>query len=125
MARIGLGFEGVAGRPLPGGRDGRNIVYVDGVAAIGWRSLELGLNATNLLGLKYYDAQYVYASNFDRSPVVPGAQPHVLVAPPTTIFVTLQVHLRATKEYTRIQESERAACLREAKDTAEEEACFE
>ena len=125
MARIGLGFEGVAGRPLPGGRDGKNIVYLDGVAALGWKSLELAVNATNLLGLRYYDAQYVYASNFDRSSVVGPAQPHVLVAPPTAVFVTLQVHLRPTREHMRLEESERAGCLREAKSTADEEACFE
>jgi hypothetical protein len=57
--------------------------------------------------------------------VVAAPQPHVLVAPPTTIFVTLQVHLRATKEYPRVQENEREACLAAAKNTAEEEACFE
>lgn len=125
MARLGLGFEGVAGRPLPGDRDGKNIVYVDGVAAIGWRSLELAVNATNLLGLQYYDAQYVFASNFDRSPVVGPPRPHVLVAPPRAIFVTLQIHLRPTKEHPQHTESETKRCLREAKNTAEEETCFE
>jgi iron complex outermembrane recepter protein len=125
MGRLGLGFEGVAGRPLPGGRDGKNVVYADGVAAVGWHWLELAFTATNLLGLGYYDAQYVYASNFDRNPGIAAPAPHVLVAPPTTFFLTLQVHLRASKEKPDRTEASRKQCLERAKNTADEESCFE
>ena len=119
MGRVGLGFEGIAGRPLPGGRDGKDFVYVDALAAIGWKAFELGVNATNLLGLKYYDSQYVYATN-QGAPA-----PNVLVSPPQTVFLTLQVHLRGTPEYPRRQTPElRQACLDKTQNTAEEEECF-
>jgi hypothetical protein len=127
MGRLGMGFEGVAGRSLPDGRDAKDVVYVDAVAAVGWRSLEVAVNGTNLLGLRYYDSQYVYASNFERSPTVGPATSHVLVAPPTAVFVTLQIHLRGTKSDSGSPRDDRAdgACVAAARSTAEEEECFQ
>jgi iron complex outermembrane receptor protein len=127
MGRLGIGFEGVAGRPLPDGRDAKGVVYVDGVAAIGWKSIEVAVNGTNLLGLRYFDSQYVYASNFDRSPTLGPPTSHVLVAPPPTVFVTLQIHLRGTKEEGDQPRDEKRdnVCLARAKSTADEEECFQ
>ncbi|XXX72426.1 TonB-dependent receptor [Sorangium sp. So ce134] len=99
--RVGAGVEGVAGRTLPGGRDGKDAVSLDAVAAVGWRGMELALNGTNLLGLRYYDAQYVYVSNFDKGLPPPPAAPHVLVAAPTAWMLTLQVHVRGKKQEPR------------------------
>jgi iron complex outermembrane recepter protein len=127
MGRLGIGFEGVAGRPLPGSRDAKDVVYLDAVAAVGWRSLELAVNGTNLLNLRYYDSQYVYASNFERNATLGPATSHVLVAPPPTVFVTLQIHLRGTKDEAdspRIKKRD-DDCLARAKSTAEEEECFQ
>ena len=127
MGRLGLGFEGVAGRPLPDGSNAKDVVYADAVAAIGWKSLELAVNGTNLLGLRYYDAQYVYASNFERSTTLGPATSHVLVAPPPTVFVTLQIHLRGTKDETESPANAKrdAECVARAKSTADEEECFQ
>ncbi|WP_437933595.1 TonB-dependent receptor [Sorangium sp. So ce341] len=99
--RVGAGVEGVAGRSLPGGRDGKDSVSLDAVAAVGWRGMELALNGTNLLGLRYYDAQYVYASNFERGLPPPPPSPHVLVAAPTAWMLTLQIHVRGKKQEPR------------------------
>lgn len=92
--RVGAGVEGMAGRSLPGGRDGKDAVSLDAVAAVGWRGMELALNGTNLLGLPYYDAQYVYASSFVKDSAPPLPSPHVLVAAPIAWMLTLQIHLR-------------------------------
>jgi iron complex outermembrane receptor protein len=93
QGRIGVGLEGGAGITLPGGASGKNVFYADALARVSWRQLELSFNGMNLLGLRYYDAQYVYASNFQRSTVLPPPSSHVIVAPPTSFFVTLQIHL--------------------------------
>ncbi|WP_437573428.1 TonB-dependent receptor [Sorangium sp. So ce887] len=92
--RVGAGVEGVAGRSLPGGRAGKDSVSLDAVAAVGWRGMDLALNGTNLLGLRYYDAQYVYVSNFEKGLPPPPPSPHVLVAAPTALMLTLQIHIR-------------------------------
>ncbi len=127
MGRVGMGLEGVAGRVLPDGRAAKDVAYVDAVAALGWRSIEVAINATNLLGLRYYDSQYVYASNFERSPTIGTPTSHVLVAPPTAVFVTLQIHLRGSKNDTDSPRKTKTddACLASAKSTAEEEECFQ
>ena len=93
LGRIGVGIEGAAGITLPGGSAGRNVFYADALAKVSWRQFDLGLNGMNLLGARYYDAQYVYVSNFQRSASLPGPTSHVIVAPPTSLFVTLQIHL--------------------------------
>lgn len=97
--RVGAGVEGVVGRSLPGGGSGKDLAYLDAVLAVGYRGAELAVSGTNLLGLRYYDAQYVFASNFERSPTLPPPSPHVLVAAPTTVMVTLEVHVRGKREY--------------------------
>jgi iron complex outermembrane receptor protein len=96
-AHFGIAVEGAAGRVLPGGLVGRNAAFLDARASLSWREVELGINAMNLLGQGYYDAQYLYVSNFQRAATLPPASPHVLVAPPTSIFATLQIHLEGKK----------------------------
>src|SRR5262249_41878702 len=97
-ARVGAGFEAAASRVLPGGRDGMNVFELEALAGITWRELELTLNGMNLLGLKYYDAQYVYAAQPLKGVPVVTTAPHVLVAPPTSVFLTLAVHLDLFEE---------------------------
>ncbi len=94
VGRFGVGVQGAFGATLPGGL-GQEIpaMYVDALAAASWRSFELALNGMNLLDRRYYDAEYVYASNFQKSATLPAPTPHVLVAPPASVFLTLKVHL--------------------------------
>jgi hypothetical protein len=95
--RFGVGLQGAFGATLPGGANGGReeipAMYVDALAAASWRSFELALNGMNLLDRRYYDAEYVYASNFQKSATLPAPTAHVLVAPPASVFLTLKVHL--------------------------------
>jgi hypothetical protein len=91
--RFGVGIQGAAGASLPGGGEGKAAMYVDVLASASWRAFELGLNAMNLLGQRYYDQQYAYVSNFAMSPTLPPPAARVLVATPTSVFLTLQVRL--------------------------------
>ena len=93
QGRISVGLEGAAGILLPGGASGKNVFYAAALARVAWRQLELGVNAMNIFDLRYYDAQYVYVSNFQRSSTLPLPSSHVIVAPPASVFVTLQIHL--------------------------------
>lgn len=92
--KVGAGVEAVLGRTMPSGRAGNDLATLDAGGSLAWRWLELGLSGTNLLGLRYYDSQYEYVSNFEKSASLPPAQAHVLVAAPTTVMLTLQVHVR-------------------------------
>jgi outer membrane receptor protein involved in Fe transport len=78
---------------LPGGGEEIPALYVDGLAAASWRAFELSLNGMNLLDRRYYDAEYVYSSNFQKSATLPPPTAHVLVAPPASVFLTLKVRL--------------------------------
>lgn len=95
--RVGIGLEGFAGRPLPTGESGKNLLLVDAVAAVGWREVELSVNATNLLGVRAYDTQLVYATNPLARPAAPPPSANVLVTAPTAVFLTLQIHLRGAE----------------------------
>jgi outer membrane receptor protein involved in Fe transport len=92
--RFGLGLQGAFGATLPGGEGATPAAYLDGLLSVAWRSIELSLNGMNLLDRRYEDVQYVYVSNFGKSPVLPAPTRHVLVAPPASVFLTLQILLR-------------------------------
>jgi hypothetical protein len=93
FGRFGVGLQGAAGAALPGGGDAKGAMYVDALASASWRAFELGLNAMNLFGQRYYDLEYFYSSNFGRSATTPPPSARVLVAAPTSLFLTLQVRL--------------------------------
>jgi iron complex outermembrane recepter protein len=88
--RIGTGLEGLMGRPLPFNETGRNVFLVDVGAGIRLKEVELGVDVFNLFDANWYDGQFVYASNFSRSPN-PARVPfrHVTVGPPRTFFFSL------------------------------------
>ncbi len=93
-ARIGCGLEGLAGRPLPYGDTGKNVALVDAGIGARLREVELSLDVFNVLDARWYDGQFVYASNFARqeSPsLVPGRL--VTIGPPRTVFLTLALYL--------------------------------
>ena len=92
--RFGVGTQGAFGATLPGGAQAEPAFYVDALAAASWRAFELSINGMNLLNRKYDDLEYLYASNFQRSPTLPSPSAHVLVAPPASAFVTLKVRIK-------------------------------
>ncbi len=92
--RIGTGLEGLVGRPLPFGDTGQNVFLVDASAGLRWKEVELGLDVFNLLDARWYDGQFVYASNFsgEQNPArVPFR--HVTIGPPRTFFLSLTLHV--------------------------------
>jgi hypothetical protein len=91
--RFGAGLQGAFGASLPGGGAALPALYVDALAAASWRAFELSFNAMNLLDRRCYDQELVYVSNFGRSPTLPPPSAHVLVAPPASVFLTLQIRL--------------------------------
>jgi len=98
VGRFGVGLQGAFGATLPGGGQEIPAMYVDALAAASWRSFELSLNGMNLLDRRYYDAEYVYSSNFQKSTTLPPPSAHVLVAPPASVFLTLKVRLGGRAE---------------------------
>jgi hypothetical protein len=93
--RFGIGVQGAFGGSLPDGQAAQPALYIDALATVGWRALELSINAMNLLDQRYSDQELVYVSNFARSATLPPATAHVLVAAPASVFATLQVRLGA------------------------------
>lgn len=94
VGRIGFGLDGVVRRPLPYGEFGQNIVLADATAGLRLKEVELSFDVTNLLDQAFYDGQFVFASNFGRSPA-PSRIPvrHVTAGPPRAFYASLTLHL--------------------------------
>ena len=94
VGRVGVGLDGVIRRPLPYGEFGQNVVLTDAALGVRLKEVEVSLDATNLLGQAYYDGQFVFASNFARSPS-PSRIPirHVTAGPPRAFYVSVTLHL--------------------------------
>jgi TonB family protein len=91
---VGAGLEGLVARPLPYGEMGRNVFLVDASAGLRLKEIELGLDVLNLLDAAWYDGQFVYASNFSRSPSPPRVPfRHVTVGAPRTFFLSLTLYI--------------------------------
>jgi iron complex outermembrane recepter protein len=92
--RLGFSTTLLARRPLPFGEMGRNIFLVDTTASARWREVEVGIDVYNLMGASWYDAEFVYASSFDRG-AAPNLVPtrHATVGAPRTILASLTLHL--------------------------------
>lgn len=59
---------------------------------------EIDCDAYNLLDDRWFDGEFVYASNFAQG-VTPALVPqrHVTMGAPRTLFVTFAIHLGGTK----------------------------
>lgn len=92
--QFGIGTTYIARRPLPFGEFGNDTFLVDATASIRLREVQLRIDAFNLLGLNWYDGQFVFASNFERG-AAPSLVPqrHVTVGAPRTIMATLALYL--------------------------------
>jgi TonB family protein len=94
VGRVGTGLEGLMRRPLAYGESGSDVFVVDASAGLRLREIELGLDVFNVLDAAYYDSQFVYASNFERS-ATPSLMPsrHVTIGPPRTVWLSLTLFL--------------------------------
>jgi iron complex outermembrane receptor protein len=92
--RLGFATQALARRPLPFAEFGHEIFLVNASAGLRLKEIELGFDGFNLLGASWYDGEFVYASNWDRS-AAPALVPqrHVSVGAPRSLLGTLTVYL--------------------------------
>jgi TonB family protein len=93
-ARLGVGLSYLGLRPLPYGQFGHDVFLADATASLRLKEVQLSANVYNVLDAKWYDGEYVFASNFTRSQT-PSLVPerHVTVGAPRTALFTLAIYL--------------------------------
>jgi TonB family protein len=94
QGRVGAATTFLGGRPLPYGEWGHDVFLLDARAALRLKEVELSVDAFNLLDAKWYDGEFVYASNF--KPGAPASlvpERHVTVGAPRTIWVSIALYL--------------------------------
>ncbi len=92
FGKLGVALTSLVNRPLPYGERGEDVFLIDASAGVRLAELELGVDCFNLLGARWFDGQFVYASRFGANTgLVP--ERHVTVGAPRTILFTLGAHL--------------------------------
>jgi iron complex outermembrane receptor protein len=83
----------VGGRPLPLGDISAPIAAVDVAASVSWRTLTLAVEAQNATNNRFFDGEFVYASDFRFAGGGGGGLPvrHVTVASPRQVSLSLAV----------------------------------
>ena len=92
--RVGIGYTLVGGRHLTDTVIGPTNHVLNAGVGVRYDRIEVGLDAYNLLGLKYADDQEIYVSNWS---VRPGQQlasvgTHITAAPPATVVGSVTVY---------------------------------
>ncbi len=92
--RAGVGYTLLGGRHVNDRIIGATQNVLNVLASVRYRSVELGLDMFNVLGLKYADDEEYYVSNWSLKP---GQQPasggvHIIAAPPRTGLATLTLY---------------------------------
>jgi hypothetical protein len=89
---LSAGITYVGRRPLPLGQRSQTIFTVDLSATLGWKNVEVGIMATNLLDRRYRLGEYNFVSDF-RSDPQPTLVPmrHFTAGAPRGIFATFAV----------------------------------
>jgi iron complex outermembrane recepter protein len=94
--RVGVGYTFLAGRHLTDTITGPANNVLNANAALRYGFVELGVDAYNVLNLRYADDEERYTSNWT---VTPGVDPlattatHLVAAPPLTVLGTLALYL--------------------------------
>jgi hypothetical protein len=91
-SHFGAGLTWQGRRPLPYSELGSDVFLVDARAEVRMKEVALGIDAFNLLDRKWYDGEFVYASDFDPS----GATSllpvrHVSVGAPRSLLFTVSL----------------------------------
>ena len=94
VGHFGVGLTFLGARPLPYAELGHEIFLADTSVGLHFKEIELRADVTNLLGANWYDGEFTFASNFERS-ATPALVParHVTAGAPRTFFATLSIHL--------------------------------
>lgn len=92
--RAGYGATFLSSRPLPYGFTSTNVFLLDAQAAVRRDWLEIGVEATNLLGLKYASTQDAFVSNWRLSPASTTAPAqHITAGAPRAVLGTVTLYL--------------------------------
>lgn len=91
VGRVGLGYTFLSPRPLTDQVRSAASHIMNASAALLYDHVEVGVDAYNVLGLRYPDEAAVYASNFSVAPGphLASIATHETPAPPTTILGTV------------------------------------
>ncbi|RYE89117.1 MAG: hypothetical protein EOO75_12360 [Myxococcales bacterium] len=94
---LAAGFSYVGRRPLPYDERSQVIAVADASASLSWRAVSFTLACTNLLGTRYRQAEYNYASDFRKTNAYPTqvAARHFAAGEPRVLTATLTLHLDA------------------------------
>jgi TonB family protein len=94
VARAGFGATFLSPRPLPYGQQAQAVFVVDASLGIRRDFVELGLDATNLLGSRYADTEYSFVSQWHTSEA-PSLLParHIAAGAPLSILANLTFYL--------------------------------
>lgn len=92
--RVGVGYTLLAGRHLTNAIVGPSNNVLNASTALRYGSVEIGVDAFNVLNLRYADDAEFYVSNFSVKPGTPLASPamHLTEAPPLTVLGTLALY---------------------------------
>jgi hypothetical protein len=95
--RVGIGYTFLAGRYLTEMNDtikGPSNNILNASASVRYASVEIGVDAFNLLNLHYADDEEYYVSNWSVKPGTPLASSaiHIIAAPPLTVLGSLALY---------------------------------
>lgn len=94
VVNLGTGLSFLGARPLPFGDFGRDVFLLDATAGVRFQEGEIRLDVFNMLDSRYFDGEFVYASNFEQGgPATRVPQRHVTVGSPATLFVTFAAYI--------------------------------
>ncbi len=90
-----LGLSWMSARPLPLNQLGQSQQRLDGALRARWRDVELGVEVLNALDQPYREAEFYYASSFERPDRAPSEFPavHFIAGTPRAVLVTLGMRL--------------------------------
>ncbi len=90
---VGAGWGYLFNRPLPFGEFGSDVFLLDAQTSLRLKEVEIGVSSTNLLGVDWYDSEYIYPSTFGAGPTQLIPRRHVTAGAPRTVLGTLTLYL--------------------------------
>jgi TonB family protein len=95
IGQLGLGASLLSRRPLPYGQFGHDIFLLDAQAGLRWGEVAINVRAFNLLDARWYDGEFLFASNWNPASEGASLVPtrHVTVGAPRTVFASLELYL--------------------------------
>jgi outer membrane cobalamin receptor len=91
-SHLGVAFTYLGRRPLPYSQLGHDVFLADASASLRWGPLETGLEVFNLLGARWYDGEFFYASAFSGAASMLPIR-HVTVGAPRGWFWSFSLHV--------------------------------